>query len=176
MIRNFKRLTVVLLLASFCACTSKPINRLENTTQENSKLDLSVAALDQAEKLYRSADWPRAQIAYEELSRGFPRNSFIWFRLGNVMARQGQYEAAVSAYNSALMADNANLMAAYNVGLVRLAQADSAFEAVEARLRNQPELAHQIRGLRQATRDQLERATRSNVSDTPQLEKPAISN
>lgn len=111
-------------------------------------LETRVAALEQADALYRAGRWPDAQKAYEQLSARYTRNAHVWLRLGNTLARQGLYENAAVALQNAVLVEGTHGAAAFNLGLVRLAQAQSAFEYARTRLATQPAMRQQAEALR----------------------------
>jgi len=90
--------------------------------------------LQQAEALYLSGRLKEAQSAFEQLTRTYPRNPEIWFRLGNTLMRQGSYDDAATALQNAVTLDPGHGRAALNLGLVRLAQAQAALDTARARL------------------------------------------
>ena len=111
-----------------------------------------VRALQQAEALYLSGRLKEAQAAFEQLTRTYPRNAEIWFRYGNTMMKQGDYEDAAAALQNALAFDPGHGKAALNLALARLAQAQAALVSASAHLpadsaerRQADELAGQVR-------------------------------
>ena len=91
-------------------------------------------ALQQAEALYLSGRLKEAQAAFEQLARTYPRNAEIWFRLGNTLMREGDYDAAGAALQNAMLFDPGQGRAAMNLALVRLAQAQNALQTASTRL------------------------------------------
>jgi TolA-binding protein len=111
-----------------------------------------VRSLQQAEALYLSGRLKEAQAAFEQLTRTYPRNAEIWFRYGNTMMKQGDYEDAAAALQNAMALDPGHGKAALNLGLARLAQAQAALVSASAHLpadsaerRRADELAGQVR-------------------------------
>jgi tetratricopeptide (TPR) repeat protein len=111
-----------------------------------------VRALQQAEALYLSGRLKEAQAAFEQLTRTYPRNAEIWFRYGNTMMKQGNYDDAAAALQNALAFDPGHGKAALNLALARLAQAQAALVSASAHLpadsaerRQADELAGQVR-------------------------------
>ena len=91
-------------------------------------------ALQQAEALYLSGRLKEAQSAFEGLTHTYPRNAEIWFRLGNTLMREANYDDAAGAFQSALAFDPEHGRAALNLSLVRLAQAQAAIDLARTRL------------------------------------------
>ena len=91
-------------------------------------------ALQQAEALYLSGHLKEAQAAFEQLTQTYPRNAEVWFRLGNTLLKEGDYDGAAVALQNAMLFDPGQGRAAMNLALVRLAQAQSALEAARTRL------------------------------------------
>ena len=90
--------------------------------------------LQQAEALYLSGRLKEAQAAFEQLTRTYPRNAEIWFRYGNTLMKQGEYDGAAVAFQNAVALDPGHGRAALNLALVRLAQAQAAIGEAHARL------------------------------------------
>ncbi len=93
-----------------------------------------IRLLQQAEALYLSGRLKEAQAAFEQLTRTYPRNAEIWFRYGNTMMKQGEYDGAAVAFQNAVALDPGHGRAALNLALVRLAQAQGAIVQAQARL------------------------------------------
>lgn len=106
-------------------------------------LEERAAAIELADALYRAGKWPEAQGAYEKLAAQYPRNAHVWLRLGNTLARQNRLEDAAAALQNAVLVEGTNGPAAFNLGLVRLAQAQSAFDYARTRLGSQPGMRQQ---------------------------------
>jgi tetratricopeptide (TPR) repeat protein len=81
-----------------------------------------------------SGRFKEAQIAYEQLTRKYPSNGDLWFRLGNTLMRQGRYDEAAGALQTSIGLDPANGRAALNLALTRLAQAQSAADVARGHL------------------------------------------
>jgi tetratricopeptide (TPR) repeat protein len=87
-----------------------------------------------AEALYLSGHLKEAEAAFEELTRAYPRDARVWLKYGNTLTKQGNYDGAAAAFQNASTLDATQGNAALNLGLVRLAQAQAAFDAALARL------------------------------------------
>jgi len=95
--------------------------------QPNADLSSLVAVQQRANEAYQNEDWKSAEKEYLYLAKNFPGEIEPWFRLGNIYARTGQLEAAVSAYREALIRDTKNSKAWHNLGIVQLRQATNTF-------------------------------------------------
>lgn len=110
-------LPATLALALLAACASSPERQL------TSAVDLQ----QRAEQAYTAGDMPAAEAAYRQLTEAMPDNTDGWFRLANVYARMQQYEQAAMAYQHVLQRDPSHAKAWYNLGVVRLREAEAAF-------------------------------------------------
>ena len=109
-----------------------------------------------ADRAYRESRWIEAAQRYAELTTRVPDDAYAWFRLGNVHARQGDYDRAIRAYEASLERDAAqpkpwfNLSTAYllhaQVAMVRarerLGPDDPARALIDARLAGLAALVH----------------------------------
>jgi Flp pilus assembly protein TadD len=121
--------------------------------------EVNAGSLENAEQSYRSGKWSEALEAFESLSKQFPRNSYIWLRLGNSYAKLGRFEDAALSYNSALAVDPSNTSAAYNMGVVRLAQAEAAFQFAREHGKQGAVMQQHIQDLGISARALLSKAT-----------------
>jgi tetratricopeptide (TPR) repeat protein len=112
-------------------------------------------ALQQAEALYLSGRLKEAQAAFEQLTRTYPRNAEIWFRLGNTLMKEGEYDMAAAALQNAMLLDPGHGRAAMNLALVRVAQAQSALETARTRLESNSPERRQAEELQQRIRTLL---------------------
>lgn len=112
--RLLQALLVPVLLA---ACASSPQKQLASAVDLQQRADQSYAA----------GDLPTALAAYRQLTESMPENVDDWFRLANVYVRLQQPEQAVVAYEHVLQRDPSHAKAWYNLGIVRLRQAEAAF-------------------------------------------------
>ncbi|HUI60944.1 MAG TPA: tetratricopeptide repeat protein, partial [Steroidobacteraceae bacterium] len=86
----------------------------------------------QAEALYLSGHLKEAASAFEQLTRAYPRDAHIWLKYGNTLTKIGNYDDAVTAFQTSLTLDAQQGGAAINLALVRLAQARVALDAALA--------------------------------------------
>ena len=115
----------VLFLLIFTGCNIqnlKPAPDLANFAESQKKAD----------EAYRNEDWKAAEKEYLYLAQNFPNEVEPWFRLGNIYARTGKLDAAVSAYREALVKDTKNGKVWHNLGIVQLRQATNTFQEMLA--------------------------------------------
>ncbi|UPG87385.1 tetratricopeptide repeat protein [Luteibacter aegosomatis] len=79
-----------------------------------------------ADRAYASGDIARAAKLYEAVVGALPDDADAWYRLGNARFRLQQSDAAVTAYDRAVQLDPRHARALYNLGVVRLKQAQAA--------------------------------------------------
>lgn len=82
----------------------------------------------QADAAYRGGRLADAERLYAALARAVPEEAPYWYRLGNVFARANRSEEAVLAYRQTLLRDAGHARALHNLAVVRLRQAQAAFE------------------------------------------------
>ncbi len=116
MIRTFLLAGVLALMAG-CA------------TRGDSKINYSLDdQLKRGDAAYREARLEDAERIYLRVVDDHPDLSDIWFRLGNIYMREGQFDAAVRAYSTTLRLDSGNGPAWYNLSLVHMKRAVSTLE------------------------------------------------
>jgi tetratricopeptide (TPR) repeat protein len=129
---------VLAVCAALGACTSAPMDPSAPADAASGAQpqdhEQRLRALQQAEALYLSGHLKEAQAAFEGLTRTYPRNAEVWFRLGNTLMREGNYDDAAVALQNALSIDPGHGRAALNLALARLAQAQAAIEVAHTRL------------------------------------------
>jgi len=82
---------------------------------------------DQAMQAYSNKNWQLAEEKLVYLKQFNPDDSQVYFKLGNIYARQDKYEQAVDAYQEALLRDSENPKIWHNLGVVQLRQASISF-------------------------------------------------
>ncbi len=110
----------VLFLLIFTGCDIQNL-------QPNPDLSSLVEVQKRADAAYQNEDWKTAEKEYLYLAKNLPGEIEPWFRLGNIYARTGQLDAAVSAYREALVRDTKNSKIWHNLGIVQLRQATNTF-------------------------------------------------
>jgi cytochrome c-type biogenesis protein CcmH/NrfG len=84
--------------------------------------------LKQADEAYSEARLDDAERIYLQIAKGHPDLSEVWFRLGNIYTREGQFDAAVRAYSTTLRLDSSDGRAWYNLSLVHTKRAVATLE------------------------------------------------
>jgi tetratricopeptide (TPR) repeat protein len=139
--KHRKSLSILVLAAVLLAGCTIP-KTVEAPREVTGKENL--AALHQAERVYHDGDYQSARRQFEQLAQRYPRNPYIWLRLGNACAKVMQYDDAAFAYQHALAEDKQYVQASYNLGLVRLAQSEQAFDQAKAVAPEGSAMAHEV--------------------------------
>ncbi len=96
-----------------------------------------------AETAYQEGQIALALKDYRILAKAHANDPYIWTRIGNLEAIQGQPKKAVAAYRRAIRINPQDGEAWYNMGMVRLRQAWALFiEAYNAIPAGNPAHAH----------------------------------
>lgn len=96
------------------------------------------AALRAAEDAYTRGDWLGAAGQFKRLTDVYPNIGQLWFGFGASSALSGNLEEAAAGFERALRIDAHDARAAYNLGLVRLSQADMALNQAIAGMDSAP--------------------------------------
>lgn len=96
------------------------------------------AALRAAEDAYTRGDWLGAAGQFKRLTDAYPNNGQLWFGFGASSALSGNLQEAAAGFERALRIDAHDARAAYNLGLVRLSQADMALNQAIAGMDSAP--------------------------------------
>ena len=88
-----------------------------------------------AQLAYEAGEDARAEQLYMGLARAAPGDPEIWFRLGNLYARNDRPDAAADAYQRVLALKQNEPRAWYNLGIVRLRQGWAALMQANAALK-----------------------------------------
>jgi cytochrome c-type biogenesis protein CcmH/NrfG len=141
---NALRIIAAAAFAILAACASQHTRELSMPDQALAAREVNreehLRALQQAEALYLSGRLKEAQAAFEQLTHTYPRNAEIWFRLGNTLMKEGDYDDAAIALQNAMSFDPGHGRAALNLALARIAQAQGSLEMARIRLAsNSPE-------------------------------------
>lgn len=115
-----KHLLAILFLLILTGCDIQNL-------QPGADLSSMVEVQKRANEAYQQEDWKTAEKEYLFLSKNLPNEIEPWFRLGNIYARTGKLDAAVSAYREALVRDTKNSKIWHNLGIVQLRQATNTF-------------------------------------------------
>lgn len=73
-----------------------------------------------AYQAYQAGDYAIAADSFEKLVEKVPKDSELWFRLGNAYAKILLPQKAIEAYQNALLRDPGLAKAWYNMGLIHL--------------------------------------------------------
>ncbi|GEM_PF-5335086 len=115
----------------------------------------------EADGAYRRGDWAAAERGYRALADRVPEDAYAFFRLGNALARQQQFEEALRAWREALIREPGMGKAYSNMAALYLLQARLALEEALRRLPRDSAAAAQasrrLEALRRLTRTQLGR-------------------
>jgi tetratricopeptide (TPR) repeat protein len=142
--RAAARIVAPVAFAMLAACAGTPMRESSASgaapAAQDANREQRLRTLQQAEALYLSGHLQEAQAAFEQLTRTYPRNAEIWFRLGNTLMKEGDYDGAAVALQNAVSFDLGHGRAALNLALARIAQAQAALETAHSRLdSNSPE-------------------------------------
>jgi tetratricopeptide (TPR) repeat protein len=136
--RQARRIVTPAAFAILAACAgmhaSAPSTSDAASAAQDANREQRLRALQQAEALYLSGRLKEAQAAFEQLTQIYPRNAEIWFRLGNTLMKEGDYDYAALALQNAMSFDAGHGRAALNLALTRIAQAQSLLDTARTRL------------------------------------------
>lgn len=114
-------IALILGLSVLSACaTTGAIPAAASST--NNLLQIRAAAA----AAYSRADAKTARLLYKALSERVPNDAQVWRRLGNLYVLSGENDQALNAYAHAIKLGGANSEVWYNVGVVRVRQAEGA--------------------------------------------------
>ena len=80
-----------------------------------------------AVQAYQEGDYDAAVAGFKELVAAMPKDSELWFRLGNSYAKARKPDQAVTAYREALIRNPEFGKAWYNLGMIHMQEALKAF-------------------------------------------------
>lgn len=81
-----------------------------------------------ADSLFQAQKWEEAAKAYEAITRAQPANQRAWYRLAYALHANGQYSAAVEAYQKIVANNNPTVFYNLACAYARLNDKDKAFE------------------------------------------------
>lgn len=134
------RLCLLMLVAALSACA---------TTATTTDGDDSADRLRLAENAYQEGLFVEAESYYRELVADNPDLYQGWFRLGNIYARSGQLDAAITMYERCMDLDPEQARAWYNLALVRTRQSLRTLADAEQRFADNPADQRRIALLRE---------------------------
>ncbi len=97
--------------------------------QRAERLDAAQALfeqVDQAESAYRQSKWQEASELYQRVLMEMPEDPYLWFRLGNSLTQQGDYDRAIDAFESSLQQDARQGKSWFNLSTAHLLGAQLA--------------------------------------------------
>lgn len=121
MVSGLSRWYVPPLVVALAGCAA-------HGTLPAAKADVAQEERD-ASQAYASGDMRHAADLYAAIVKQVPDDADAWFRLGNARFRLQQPEEAVAAYERAIQIKPDHARALYNLGVVRLKQAQGAMIA-----------------------------------------------
>ncbi|MBL7250931.1 tetratricopeptide repeat protein [Alloalcanivorax sp. C16-2] len=136
----YRLLLTLLLAAALSACAATAPSRDGEASADKLRL---------AEKAYQQGLFVEAESYYRELVSDNPELYEGWFRLGNIYARTGQLDAAITMYERCLDLDPDQARAWYNLALVRTRQSLRTLADAEQRFADRPADQRRLGALRQ---------------------------
>lgn len=122
-LRGFSRLPLIVTMAVLAGCAG---HRTLPAPDRGADAARDGQAANQA---YTSGDIPHAAALYESVVAATPDDPNAWFRLGNARFRLQKLDDAGQAYERAIKLRPGYAQALYNLGVVRLKQAQAALVA-----------------------------------------------
>ncbi len=141
------RLWPTLILAALLSACATSASNIDGDNNANK--------LRRAEQAYTDGLFVEAESYYRELVNDNPDLYQGWFRLGNIYARSGQLDAAITMYERCLELDPDQARAWYNLALVRTRQSLRTLADAEQRFADQPGDQRRLSALRQRLVDAL---------------------
>ena len=109
------------MLLSLSSCQ---ILELTDSTSDNDNL---IVIHDVAMNAYEKKDWAKAEPALLQLTKKFTTDPQVWFKLGNIYARDNRAKDAIHNYQEALIRDPKNPKIWHNLAIVQLREASLSF-------------------------------------------------
>ena len=130
--------------------------------------DDAFVLVGKADKAYNQADWKAAEQAYRAVIVKVPNDGYAYFRLGNTLAKQIQFDHAIKAYQAALLRDSEKTKIYNNLAIIYLLQAESvlssSLKVTPAKNGNKAQIKHMLWQLKKISRIKLHEV-KSPVSD-----------
>ena len=117
---NLRFLLLLITLNFLAACNLQNLQPSADATK-------IIEVEKRAYEAYQKEDWALAEREYRYLVQQVPGQPDPWFKLGNIYARTGQLDFAISTYREALVRDPKNSKIWHNLGVVQLRQATNTF-------------------------------------------------
>ncbi len=145
------------------------------TNPDTSLVDAQIR-LKVAENAYARGNWPLAIKEFKYLTSIYTRNTQVWFALGSASALVGSYEDAATAFETVVRIDPLDVRASYNLGLIRISQAEIALASAQTNSANaSTELKQEILRLSTDLAPAFNRpvADKNSALDKPLQTKPS---
>lgn len=84
------------------------------------------AKVDQAEAAYQQGQWQQAAGLYQAVLAQMPDDPYLWFRLGNSLTQQGDYDNAIRAFETSIQHDARQSKPWFNLSTAHLLGAQLA--------------------------------------------------
>ena len=82
--------------------------------------------IDLAESAYQQARWQEATKLYRVVLAQMPDDAYLWFRLGNSLTQQGDYDNAIRAFETSIQQDARQAKPWFNLSTAHLLGAQLA--------------------------------------------------
>lgn len=133
-----KPIALIILCIFLTACSSIPKPQTDFSFSER---------LNVAEQAYTEARLTDAETLYLQLTQTNPEYKESWFKLGNIYARQGRYEASIRCYEKVLALDGQDGKTWFNLAVVKLNQSRQILQQAEQILAPETAELQQIKKL-----------------------------
>jgi tetratricopeptide (TPR) repeat protein len=123
-----------IFLCTGCVSLNNQQNNLPVRAIDNAKIiksDENSALLKSADIHYENKNWTESAAQFEKLTNQYAQNSLFWFRYANSLSRISEFEKAANAYERLIALEPKDPRYAFNLSLVRLAQAAQAIAQAE---------------------------------------------
>lgn len=119
-VHRVRNVLVGMLCAALAACAMTGVR--SSTSSTDSLLQVRAAATS----AYLRGDAATARLLYKALSERAPDDVQVWRRLGNLYVLNGKNARALNAYAHAIKLGGADAEVWYNIGVIRVRQAERA--------------------------------------------------
>ena len=97
-----------------------------HNTEKHETAQKLFAKLDLAEAAYQQARWQEATQLYQVVLLQIPDDPYLWFRLGNSLTQQGDYDNAIRAFETSIQQDARQAKPWFNLSTAHLLGAQLA--------------------------------------------------
>lgn len=133
-----KLIKAIILCVILTACSAAPQSQVDFSFSERFNV---------AEQAYIEGRLADAETLYLQLTQTNPEYKESWFKLGNIYARQGRYEASIRCYEKVLVLDSQDGKAWFNLAVVKLNQSRQILQQAEQILAPETAELQQIKQL-----------------------------